>query len=64
METVVVEATNAGYERRLAQSEADIKALAESVERLMGVIGQLKAVQQETLAVMRQLLSGRSTSGN
>lgn len=51
-------------DERISQIEVDVKALAEAVEKLMGVIQQLKAAQTETLMVMRQLLSGRSTSGN
>lgn len=43
-------------EDRIAQAEADVKALAEAMEKLLGVVGQLKAAQVETLAVMRQLL--------
>ncbi len=57
-------AEHVNLDERVAQIEADVKALAESVEKLIGTIRQLKAVQDETLAVMRSLLSGRTTSGN
>jgi hypothetical protein len=49
---------------KVIQAEADIKALAESMQKLIDGIRQLKAVQDETLAVMRSLASGRSTSSN
>jgi len=57
-------AEHVNIDERLAQVEADVKGLAESVEKLLGVCGQLKQAQAETLAVMRQLLSGRTTSSN
>lgn len=44
---------------RLVQAEADILALAETLQKLINGIGELKAVQDETLAVMRQLLVRR-----
>lgn len=56
MEMSIVGEANEVLEQKVAQAEADIKALAESVEKLLGAVGQLKAVQDETLAVMKQLL--------
>lgn len=53
-------AEQVSVDQRITQAEADIKALAESVEKLLGVCAQLKAAQAETLAVMRQLLSRNS----
>lgn len=55
METVAVT-----VEERLSQAEADIKALAESVQILIDNVKLLKGVHDETIAVMRQLLSARS----
>jgi hypothetical protein len=49
-------AEQVSVEDRLTQAEADVKALAQSVEALLGVCGQLKAAQAETLAVLKQLL--------
>lgn len=59
-----METVEATVEERLAQAEADVKALAQAVEKLLGVVRELKAAQELTQALMRQLLSGRTTSGN
>jgi len=46
----------AEIEADMAQAKVDIKALAESLQELIGGIRQLKAVQDETLRVLGQLL--------
>lgn len=65
MEMSVVETVEQiGVEQRLVQAETDIKALAECMGQLVEGIRKLKAVQDETLAVLRQQLGGRTPSSH